>query len=141
LPAAITPNIIQTSRSKTLILIVAQLPSRSSRYNCGRVSNSHHILIGDLNTTRHLFDETGRSISGDHYLAGLEQAGWAEALRKCKPGKQEGSWFSSAGNGFRVDQAWLSPSLVPILTHAQLDHTVRELGYSDHSMLVVDLDI
>jgi hypothetical protein len=32
LPAAITPNIIQTSRSKTLILIVAQLPSRSSRY-------------------------------------------------------------------------------------------------------------
>jgi hypothetical protein len=33
LPAPITPNIIQTSRSQTLILIVALLPSRSPRYS------------------------------------------------------------------------------------------------------------
>jgi len=37
LPAAITPNIIQSSRSQTLILIVAHLSSRSPRYKIGPI--------------------------------------------------------------------------------------------------------
>jgi len=40
LPAAITPNIIQSSRSQTLILIVAHLSSRSPRYRWGDASDN-----------------------------------------------------------------------------------------------------
>ena len=42
-------------------------------------------------------------------------------------------------NGFRLDHAFLSPSLAPRLLGARYDHTTREGGASDHSALVVDL--
>lgn len=104
---------------------------------------SAHILIGDLNTTRHGIDQVGASIPGDHYLRELETAGWSDAWRTMhpEPALQEYSWYHRLGSGFRFDQAWLSPALVPHLASARLNHDFRERGFSDHSMLVVDLDL
>jgi exonuclease III len=104
------------------------------------VGERQNLLIGDLNTTRHYIDEDGRVVQGDHYLVSLENAGWREAFRLAHPDRREFSWYSNAGNGFRIDQAWLSPALVPRLKDARFDHSVRESGYSDHSMLLVDLE-
>lgn len=102
-----------------------------------------HILIGDLNTTRHGIDQVGDSISGDQYLRDLETAGWTEAWRMThpEPAPREYSWYHRLGSGFRFDQAWLSPTLAPRLTGAHMIHDVRERGLSDHSMLVVEVDV
>jgi exonuclease III len=98
------------------------------------------VFLGDLNTTRHFVDEAGKTVPGNQHLAALEEMGWIEALRTCYPGPQAGSWYSTIGNGFRVDQAWLSPPLINRLVSAELDHSVRLAGYSDHSLLVVELE-
>lgn len=102
-----------------------------------------HILIGDLNTTRHGIDQVGDSISGDQYLRDLETAGWTEAWRMThpEPAPREYSWYHRLGSGFRFDQAWLSPTLAPRLIGAHMIHDVRERGLSDHSMLVVEVDV
>ncbi|HEV2160678.1 MAG TPA: endonuclease/exonuclease/phosphatase family protein [Stellaceae bacterium] len=101
-----------------------------------------HILIGDLNTTRHGIDQEGATISGDHHLQTLEAAGWSEAWRSthAAPAPREYSWYYK-DIGFRFDQAWLSPTLAPRLIGAHMNHDVRERGLSDHSMLVVDVDV
>lgn len=107
------------------------------------VGEGLHVLIGDLNTTRHGIDEIGTSVPGDHYLSELEAAGWVEAWRERNPNLAvpEYTWYHHRGNGFRIDQAWLSPALAPRLIDARLDHNVREAKLSDHSMLIVDLNL
>ena len=109
-------------------------------------ADTAHILIGDLNTTRHGIDQEGATISGDHFLRTLEAAGWRDAWRAthAAPVPREYSWYYKKIGfkeiGFRFDQAWLSPALAPRLLGARMNHEVREQGLSDHSMLVVELD-
>jgi exodeoxyribonuclease-3 len=105
------------------------------------MSGSPHLLIGDLNTTRHGIDELGKVVPGDHWLRDLEAGGWNEAWRIASPGVREYSWYSKTESGFRIDQAWLSPVASPGLRHARMDHVRRISGLSDHSMLIVDLDV
>lgn len=106
-------------------------------------ADTPHLLIGDLNTTRHGIDQVGDSIHGDHYLRELEAAGWSEAWRTVhpEPAPREYSWYHELGSGFRFDQAWLSPALTPHLIGTYMNHGVREQRLSDHSMLVVDIDV
>lgn len=106
-------------------------------------ANTPHLLIGDLNTTRRDIDQVGASIPGDHYLRELEAAGWSEAWRTVhpEPEPREYSWYHELGSGFRFDQAWLSPTLTPHLVGTYMNHGVREQRLSDHSMLVVDIDV
>ncbi|MGH7007027.1 MAG: endonuclease/exonuclease/phosphatase family protein [Stellaceae bacterium] len=105
-------------------------------------SKTAHALIGDLNTARHGIDQVDATIPGDHYLQELEAAGWTEAWRASHPesAPREYSWYYK-DTGFRFDQAWLSPLLAPRLVGARMNHEVREQGLSDHSILVVDLDV
>lgn len=52
------------------------------------------------------------------------------------------SWNIMAGGGgrgFRIDHAFASAQLATRARGCWSDHTVRELGLSDHSALVVDL--
>ena len=57
MPAAITPNIIPTLRSQNLILIVAQLPSRSSRY-------THWVCLQkDIGGEAETFAQSGRILT------------------------------------------------------------------------------
>jgi len=43
-------------------------------------------------------------------------------------------------NGFRVDHAFATPSLVPRVNGCWYSHAERESGTSDHSMLIVEID-
>jgi exodeoxyribonuclease-3 len=58
--------------------------------------------------------------------------------------RREHTWFSSpgrtrAGRGFRIDHAFASRSVAERVTSCRYDHEVRERGWSDHSLLVMDL--
>jgi exodeoxyribonuclease-3 len=95
------------------------------------------LLIGDFNTGRHYADEKGATFVAADLFGSLEQTGWLDAWRHLQPTAREFSWYSSAGNGFRIDHAFLSAPAVPRLREAFYDHTARESGLSDHSALLV----
>ena len=125
-------------------------PDRMAYWDAGlsltkSVGDGLHLLIGDLNTTLHGIDEKHSAVPGEHYLQQLETERWVEAWRCQHPGTDamEYSWHypKPPHNGFRLDQAWVSPSLVPLLADARMDHEVRKSGLSDHSMLIVDLNL
>lgn len=97
------------------------------------------VLIGDFNTGQHLVDEVGRTFFGAQYIDELRGLGWTDAWRSQHPDGREYSWFSKAGNGFRVDHCWLSRSMESRLIEARYVHSTRVDGTSDHSALVVTL--
>ena len=70
----------------------------------------------------------------------MSTMGWSDAWRSRNPESREFTWFSRPhNNGFRLDHAFLSPSLVPRLASVQYAHETRRPGVTDHSGLVVDV--
>jgi exonuclease III len=122
-----------------------------------------YMLIGDLNTG---FDtdivelasglparpETLGANSRFWYPVALErlrdQLGWSDAWRMSHPGRYEFTWKGKV-NGFRLDQAWLSPALRPTIQDAMhlttawdaLNVTHGAPRRSDHAALVVDMRV
>lgn len=97
------------------------------------------IFLGDFNTGRFPLDGEGFYFTCAEQMETLLERGWVDAWRRLHPEKKEYTWYSHKGRGFRLDHAFLSPPLGPLLRKAVFDHTYRERGYSDHSALVVDL--
>lgn len=97
------------------------------------------IFAGDFNTGRIPLDGEGFRFTCAEDMERLEGKGWVDAWRSMHPEKREYTWFSHRGRGFRLDHAFLSPPLAPLLRGAAFDHSFRERGYSDHSALVVDV--
>ena len=110
------------------------------------------MCIGDLNSGRNETDieinlRSGRLLdwfsTADLY-AELERE-WTEAWAYRHPEEYEFSWYpyrrdgTPRGGGWRIDKAFVSPSLLPSLRVAEYDHAFRLDGLSDHSGLLVEL--
>lgn len=50
---------------------------------------------------------------------------------------REFGWFSSAGNGLRIDHAFATPALMVDVVAVAYSHRERQEGVSDHSPLVL----
>jgi exodeoxyribonuclease-3 len=98
------------------------------------------ILLGDWNSGSHYSDEAGATLHGAPEFATMTAMGWCDAWRTSHPTDREFTWFSHAGNGFRLDHAFVSPSLASRVTSAAYIHGIRERGVSDHSALVVEVE-
>ncbi len=104
------------------------------RRRCDRV-----ILIGDMNTGLPI-DSQGTPFIFGEYMEELIALGWTDAWRRIHgPDSREYTWFSSAGNGFRLDYALVSPPLAEHIRDATHMHCAREQGMPDHIPLVVTL--
>jgi exonuclease III len=99
------------------------------------------VLIGDFNTGKHRVDELGATFVLSECLDALERRGWVDAWRLRNGDTRASSWFSSAGNGFRIDHAFVTRVLVTGLVDARYSDAERAAGLSDHAALVVDLEI
>ncbi|MCK6575632.1 hypothetical protein L6V77_31645 [Myxococcota bacterium] len=99
------------------------------------------VLIGDFNTGKHGIDELGATFVLPEYLDALECRGWVDAWRHRNGDTRASSWFSSAGNGFRIDHAFVTSALVAGLVDARYSDAERAAGLSDHAALVVDLEV
>ncbi len=97
------------------------------------------LVIGDFNTGKHRVDEDGATFFSADCIDALEVAGWVDPWRSRNPLAREFTWFSHAGNGFRLDHAYASPALARRVTTSWYDQTPRTSRVSDHAALVVDL--
>ncbi len=77
------------------------------------------LVIGDTNTGRIGIDEESSAFnaSEDMWMVRMEELGWRDGFRRVHVDRREFTWYSpNRGNGFRLDQAFLHPHLVPRLT-------------------------
>lgn len=137
-------------RQTDTTVIAAHVPDRSApgpRVACWRAllnlararRDGLCVVLGDFNTGRHHLDEPGATFTCTALLGELAALGYADAWRALNPGERAASWVSRAGNGYRIDSAYVSARLRPALRAAGYSHAERERGVSDHSVLVVDL--
>jgi hypothetical protein len=99
------------------------------------------VALGDFNTCRAYVDEPGAIDVTARYMDGIEAIGFCDLWRQRYPEGREYSWYSTRGNGFRIDHAFLSPALAARARAIRYSHDERLAGLSDHSPLVLDVEI
>jgi exonuclease III len=104
------------------------------------------LLIGDSNSGRIGADEESPAFNAteDSWLLGLDALGWRDAFRALHGPRREFTWYSpNAGNGFRLDQAFVHRELMPrvrAVAHRWGGHSgLRRDALSDHAALLVDV--
>jgi len=101
----------------------------------------HALAVGDFNTCRPYLDEAGAIDRTAHYMDRIAEIGFCDLWRRRNPELREYSWFSTRGNGFRIDHAFLSDGLAAHTGTIRYSHEERLDGISDHSPLILDLRI
>ena len=104
-------------------------------------SSGHALAIGDFNTCRAYVDEAGAIDATAHYMDKIERIGFCDLWRRRYPEGREYSWFSTRGNGFRIDHAFLSHDLAARAGSIHYSHDERIAGLSDHSPLILELAV
>lgn len=99
-----------------------------------------HIIIGDFNTGLHRIDESGKTYYCADQFAALSKSGLVDSWRTRHPEAREYSWYSSAGNGFRIDHAFSSLAANARIQRIYYDHEPRLSGITDHSALIIEYD-
>lgn len=97
------------------------------------------IIIGDFNCGIPFEDSETKTFYATHLFQALQKQGWIDSWRSRNPKAREYTWFSTQkGNGFRYDHALSSTIFDQSIKKISYDHSVREQGVSDHSLLVVE---
>jgi exonuclease III len=104
-------------------------------------TGQHALAVGDFNSCRPYLDEAGAIDKTAHYMDKIAEIGFCDLWRHRYPTLHEYSWFSTKGNGFRIDHAFLSDSLAAHAGSIRYSHEERIAGISDHSPLIVELDV
>jgi len=99
------------------------------------------VAVGDFNTCRPYVDEVGAIDATAHYMDAIEQIGFRDLWRHRYPDGREYSWFSTRGNGFRIDHAFLSHPLAARAGAIHYSHEERVARISDHSPLILELAV
>ncbi len=104
------------------------------------------ILLGDTNSGQIGLDEQSPVFNqATHaWFESLSQQGWSDGFRHLHGNSQEYTWYSpNKGNGFRLDQVFVSRALKPSLTNVRHvwggEGEGRREELSDHAALIVDL--
>ena len=99
------------------------------------------LAIGDFNTCRAYVDEPGAIDATAHFIDEIAAIGFCDLWRQRHPEGREFSWYSTRGNGFRIDHAFLSPDLAARAGGVAYSPEERQAGLSDHSPLILDLEV
>ena len=105
------------------------------------------LLTGDTNCGCIGIDEESPAFNKreDAWMADLVAAGWRDAFRDVHGDERAYTWYSpNAGNGFRLDQAFVNRTLRSQLADARYEwgRSVRDDrrdALSDHAALIVEL--
>lgn len=96
------------------------------------------VIAGDFNTARR--DEKRKAPRKySSYICILNEKGWVEAWKNDNMNLSDFTWYSTRGNGFRLDYTFISPVLSDKLHQSYLSHHEKIENYSDHSLMVTEL--
>ena len=105
------------------------------------------LVIGDTNSGRIDIDEQNPTFidAEDQWLQQMGNLGWLDAYRHRHGKRRAYSWYSPNGNnGFRLDQAFVNPTLIGRLSHVSYQWAgatrARRSVLSDHASLHVHFD-
>jgi exodeoxyribonuclease-3 len=84
-------------------------------------------------------DEEGATFFHADYLDKIEQGNLFDAWRHFHKDKKEFTWFSNAGNGFRLDHFFVHKDLKEKVKRCDYIHRYREDKITDHSMMLLEL--
>jgi exodeoxyribonuclease-3 len=101
--------------------------------------NSKTVIMGDYNTGL-AEDAQGAPFVGQQCMQELIDVGWIDVWRHTHGTFSGYSWYSTKGNGFRIDHIFAAPCLKGSILEAYFSHQERLEGLSDHSILVVELN-
>jgi len=80
------------------------------------------------------------------WIPTLDAMGWADAFRRVHGQRETHTWYSpNAGNGYRLDQAFVNRALLPTLVRfryawgSHRDAPQRRDALSDHAAMIIDL--
>jgi len=97
------------------------------------------LLMGDFNSGLHKIDEDKSTFHCADLFAQLSQVGWQDAWRAMHgETAKEASWISQAGNGFRLDHAFVSTPLMKGVMSCEYDHETRKT-ITDHSAMLLEV--
>ncbi|MFZ2651748.1 MAG: endonuclease/exonuclease/phosphatase family protein [Burkholderiaceae bacterium] len=148
---------VNIASPRALAVLAVHVPNRSSgrKYpflnalaDAARVwRGPPALIIGDSNSGRIGIDEQAPAFNAfeDRWMLRMRELGWQDAFRLIHAERREFTWYSPNGkNGFRIDQAFLHPRLVPRLTSIAHrwggDAGGRRDRLSDHAALLLDLN-
>jgi exodeoxyribonuclease III len=102
------------------------------------------LMLGDFNAGASGVDAEAYRFKAGRAFAKLAGIGLVDLWRREHGDTREHTWFSHPGRGrpgrgFRIDHAFASPRLADRVTSCRYDHDVRKRGWSDHSLLIVEL--
>ena len=105
------------------------------------------LFAGDTNSGRIGIDEESPAFTEreEQWIAAMTEAGWPDAYRVLHPRARAYTWYSpNAGNGFRLDQAFVNQRLLPRLREVRYvwgtaSNAERRDALSDHAAMIVDL--
>ena len=102
------------------------------------------LFMGDLNSGYAAVDAQGEgNLTSVEYFLGMPARGFTDAWRHKNRGALQYTWYSKRGgrdlNGFRLDHAFASASLLRRVRECHYAHEVRTSGLSDHSALLLSL--
>jgi len=107
--------------------------------NAEKIRDRNVVLLGDFNTGKIRVDEAGETFDCQDKHEALEKLGFMDAWRHSYPKGRDYTWYSSSGNGFRLDYIWTSPRLAPRMQRVWHDHEARLTLSTDHSTVVADI--
>jgi len=111
---------------------------------CEKNVGKRVAIVGDYNTCK-IEDMEGGGVPLKEYMYRFEKLGWVDGWRKFHQNKSEYSYYSNkrdgGKNGFRIDHVICTPSIAQALVGVEYDHEPRESGFTDHSALIIDLNI
>lgn len=135
--------------SLDLHLLAAHIPGAGDKWDkrecwdrvldyAKRHEEKRTMIIGDFNTGLPE-DAEGTPFALPEKMQELRDLGYIDAWRLLHRLERGYTWWSTAGNGFRLDYAYLSPPLLSSLSDTRHSHRERLEGYSDHSSIIVAL--
>jgi exodeoxyribonuclease-3 len=109
--------------------------------NAQKIVDRDVVLLGDFNTGKIRIDEAGETFDCQDKQEAMEKLGFIDAWRSFYPKGRDYTWYSSSGNGFRLDYIWTSPPLASRIMRVWHDHEARLTLSTDHSTVVADISL
>ncbi len=105
------------------------------------VSQQNVVIAGDYNSGINGLDQKGSSFWYEDELKKLISIGYTDAFRVVNGMKEDYSWYSHQGNGYRYDHSWMNISLAKKIISCDYDHDSRISKLSDHSLMYVEIEL